>query len=131
MFLSKWAKAAAHRTKVNAQYDISCLAEDIIGRIGLGQHLHQQQVPQSENHYAVARDFLLKEIILRTISPLQEHVAPPDHRAKVQRLQEEDRVRTEEMMQIALEASQLSADQAAAGADGEAASKAGAARARS
>jgi hypothetical protein len=31
------------------------------------------QVPQDENHYAVARDFLLKEVIM------QEEIAPRQH----------------------------------------------------
>jgi hypothetical protein len=44
IFLNKWEGAAAEGKEVNAQYDLSCLAEDIIGRIGLGQKLHQQQV---------------------------------------------------------------------------------------
>ena len=51
-----------------------------------------QAVPQAENEYATNRDFLLKEIILRTISPLQEFIAPAAHREKVQRLIDEDQV---------------------------------------
>ena len=102
-FLDKWEHAASEGREVNAQYDLSCLAEDIIGRIGLGQHLNQQEVPQADNDYAVARDFLLKEIVLRTISPMQEHIAPDGHRKKVKQLQEEDRIRTAQMMEQAMD----------------------------
>ena len=36
VLISKWSRAGA--LAVNAQYDLSCLTEDIIGRIALGVH---------------------------------------------------------------------------------------------
>jgi cytochrome P450 len=45
---------------------------------------------------------LVLQVIMRTISPLQEEIAPLAHRDKVTRLQDDDRLRTEEMMEEAM-----------------------------
>jgi cytochrome P450 len=66
VLLTKWRDIGG-RAAVNAQYDLSCLTEDIIGRIALGVNLGRQAVAEEDNDEARDRDTMMKEVMLRTM----------------------------------------------------------------
>jgi cytochrome P450 len=68
VLLAKWRDNGG-KTSVNAQYDLSCLTEDIIGRIALGVNLGRQLIAEKDNDEARDRDIMMKEVMLRTTTP--------------------------------------------------------------
>ena len=54
--------ANSKNKEVNAHYALSCLTEDIIGKIALGVKLNRQLIPEEENTEAKDRDVMLKEV---------------------------------------------------------------------
>ena len=99
VLLSKWGGDGHAPKLVNAQYDLSVLTEDIIGRIALGQRLERQLVSEEDNQDARDRDVMMKEVLLRT---MKVKTSAGNDKAAVKRIQHGARGKTEDMVKAAL-----------------------------
>jgi cytochrome P450/NADPH-cytochrome P450 reductase len=99
VLISKWSRAGA--LAVNTQYDLSCLSEDIIGRIALGVHFGRQQVCEEDNHEARDRDIMMKEVMLRSVGPLLATLNRT-HSKDVKRIQSESKQKMEYLVAQAM-----------------------------